>query len=129
MNKKQIIILVVVGVVLFIATFAGVYILKTNDDGKPKKKEEKIKDAIVLKDYTVKYGTYIGEEKEYNPDTDKIDTKKVKIEVTKDTINNEKYTVKENSLYVNGYILYEVTANNEFKLLAGSGIDYKLEGK
>jgi flagellar basal body-associated protein FliL len=127
MSKKQIIVLIVVGLILFAATFLGVYLLRTNDDGKIEKKKIKPKNAIVLKDYTVAYGTYIGEEKEYNPDTKKIESQKVKIEVTKDTINNQKYTVKNNSIYIDGFELYEVKKNNEFTLLAGAGTDYKLE--
>ena len=127
MSKKQVIVLIVVGLILFAATFFGVYLLRTNDDGKPVKKDTKPKNAIILKNYYVSYGTYIGEEKEYNPDTKKKKRKKVKIEVTKDTINNQKYTVKDNSIYIDGFLLYEVKTNNEFTLLAGAGTDYKLE--
>lgn len=126
MTKKQIIISVLAGFLVFVATFLGVYMLLTNDDNKPKEKKEKPKNAIILKDYTVSYGTYIGEEKEYNPETEKITSKVVKMEVTKDTINGQKYTVKENSIYVNNYEMYEVTKNDELKLLAGYGIEYKL---
>lgn len=127
MNKKQLIVLVVVGLVIFVATFFGVYLLSTNDDGRPKKSKNDVDNAIILKDYKVTYGTYIGIEKEYNDKTQAITNKTVKMEVTKDTINKEKYVVKDNSIYVNGYELYKVTKNDELKLLAGSGIDYRLD--
>ena len=125
MTKKQLIILVAVGLVIFIATFFGVYLLSTNDDGKPKGVKE-VKNAIVLTDYIVSYGTYVGVEKEYNDKTGAVTDKEVKMEVTKDKINGESFTVKGNSIYVNGYEMYEVTKDNQLKLLAGSGIDYVL---
>ena len=128
MNKKQILILIVVGLVIFLATFFGVYLLSSNDDGKPvEKKVNNSRDGIVLKDYKLQYGTYIGNEKEYNDKTGAVTNKAVKMTVTKETINNEKYIVKGNSIYVNGYEMYVVTKDNQLKLLAGSGIDYKLE--
>ena len=101
--------------------------MKTNDDGKPKEKKNAADNVIVLKDYKVSYGTYVGIEKEYNDKTQAITNKTVKMEVTKDKINGEAYTVKGNSIYVNGYEMYEVAKDNELKLLAGSGIEYKLE--
>ena len=127
MNKKQIIILIIVGLVIFIATFFGVYLQLTNDDGKPKETKKAVDNAIILKDYKVTYGTYVGVEKEYNDKTQAITSKNVKMNVSKDSINGEKYVVKDNSIYVNGYELYKVTNNDELKLLAGSGIEYKLD--
>ncbi len=129
MNKKQILALTIVGLVIFGATFFGVYLLKTNDDNKPKEKEAK--NIVELKNYTLEYGTYIGEEKEYNPNKELVETKKVMIVLTKDKIGDQKYTVKENSLYVQDSYgqyteLYEVKGNNEFTMLAGAGIKYKL---
>ena len=126
MNKKQIIILIIVGIAIFCATFAGVYLMQTNDDNKPKEKA-----YLKLKDYKLDFGTYIGEEKEYDPEEEKITSKKVEIVLTKDTIGDQKYTVKDNSLYVKSdgsdVEMYEATNNNEFTLLAGAGIKYKLK--
>lgn len=132
MNKKQVIILLVTGLVILTSTFLGVYLMRNNNDNKPKESKT-IKNVVKLKDYTLEYGTYIGEEKTYNPDTGKITTKNIKIILTKDTIGEEYYFVKDNSLYMgtkdNNTEMYEVNKNNEFTLLAGSGIHYKLEGK
>ena len=129
MSKKQIIILIVVGLVMFISTFLGVYFLTNDKESSSSNKKQD--SAIVLKDYKLQYGTYVGEESEYNPDTKKTETKKVKIKVTKDKINDQEYIVKGNSIYIksNGkeIEMYEVTADNAFTLLAGSGIEYKLE--
>ena len=126
MSKKQIIILIIVGIAIFGATFAGVYLMQTNDDNKPKENA-----YLKLKDYKLEYGTYIGDEKEYDPVEEKVTSKKVEIVLTKDTIGDQKYTVKDNSLYVESMgsntEMYEATKNNEFTLLAGAGIKYTLK--
>ncbi len=129
MNKRQIIILTIVGLIIFGATFAGVYLMKKSDDNKPKEQEKK---ALKLRDYSLEYGTYVGEEKEYDPDKDVIISNKVKIVLTKDTLGDQNYTVLDNSLYIkasngNDIEMYEATKDNEFNLLAGNGIKYTLK--
>ena len=116
---------------MFSSTFLGVYFLTNKSDSPKTDTKKKEQEAIVLKDYKLQYGTYIGEESEYNPDTKKTETKKVKISVTKDMINGQTFKIKDNSIYIvsagNSILMYEVTADNAFTLLAGSGIDFKLE--
>ena len=124
MNKKQIITLIVIGIIVLGGSFFITYKIQNKNTSSTVKPNEILK----LKDYTLEYATYVGEEKEYDPETKKTNTKKVKIKVTKDSIDDQKYKVKDNFIYIKDDILmYEVTGNNEFTLLAGAGVDFKLE--
>ena len=131
MNKKQIIILIIVAIVTFALAFCLVFLVGGNKNDEQKgsktKTEEKENNYIKTKDYKLAYGTYVGEETEYNPDSQKVTKKKVELELNKNTINNQSYKVKENSIYVYETEMYEVTGNNKFILLAGEGIEYSLK--
>ena len=49
--------------------------------------------------------------------------KSVRVVLTKDTINNQTYIIKGNSLYVNNIEMYKVSANNKIAVLAGGGVE------
>ena len=127
MSKKQIIIIVIVGIVTFLLTFSLTYELLGNKD--------KIlsSDDTVLKldNYTLKYGKYTGIEEAYNQDNGKVIKTESKMELTKKEIkvNSYKstYSVKGNKLITSSGIEYEVFDNNKLRLLAGSGIEYGYE--
>ena len=135
MSKKEIIILVVVGVLFFIFNFnltlgtkKKVEEPKKDETKEVKKKEEankKEKKEEVLKvgSYTLQYGTYKGME------PTEEGSKEVKLTLTKDSINYEEYTVKDNKIYIENIPFYEVTSNNKFLLMAGSGIEYEFVGE
>ena len=136
MSKKEIIILVVVGVLCFIFSF-NLTIGTKNSGNKPKKdetkevkkkeetKSEDKKEENVLKvgNYTLQYGTYKGVE------PTEEGNKEVKLTLTKDGINYEEYTVKDNKIYIENIPFYEVTGNNKLLLMAGSGIEYEFVGE
>ena len=50
------------------------------------------------------------------------------ITLTKKKINGTSYEVKGNKIYVNGFEMYEVPADNKMVLLAGEGVEYNYEG-
>ena len=130
MSKKEISILVIVFLsVLVISTLTIYSVMNKTPSEKKENKTEKVEDTLKIGKYSLKYGTYKGSETEYNPDTKKVYKKEVTITLSKDKINGEYYIVKGTSLYVNGYELYKVTANNKIEQLAGEGVEFEYEGK
>lgn len=122
MSKKQIIILVIVFVLVALISTISIYLLLN-----PKNKSTS--NDLKVGNYTLTYGKYKGTETEYDNNTNKVISKEIKIELTKDKINNEDYIVKGESLYVNGFELYKVVSNNKILLLAGEGVEFIYEGK
>ena len=119
MNKKQILITVIGGVVVFILSFLLSYFISS--------KCTKSENALKVGSYTLEYGTYKGIEQEYDADKEKVVNKEMKVVLSTDKIVvgdiSKKYEVKGSSIYVDGTEMYEVTANNKFILLAGSGVE------
>ena len=132
MSKKEIFILVIAFIVV---TFASTILIYFIINKSPSDKKENSADnstspsALRVGSYSLKYGTYKGFENEYNPDTEKIEKKEKTLTLTNTKINSENYEVKGMSLYVNGYEMYKVIANNKIELLAGEGIEFEYEGK
>lgn len=135
MNKKEIIIIIVIGLLAILLSFFIVYSLKskTEQPDTPVKKTEKKKTQntdgdLVVGDYSLKFGTYKGMEEEYDPDTEKVKKTEVILEINKDELiyNGEasSYEIKGNYIYA-GQIMYEVTDNNVLVLQAGAGIKFK----
>ena len=135
-NREKLYLLGIFVGVLLLSSLCSYYIFKPHEeiidntkveDKKEDKKETKEDNVLKVGVYTLNYGKYKGTEDYYNQDTGKTEKKEKTIILTKETINNEKYEVKDNMLYVNGYSLYEVKGNNKLYLLAGSGVEYNYE--
>ena len=122
MKTKEIIILIVIFVSIFLLSTLSTYLLLNIDQSSEKQTE----DVLNLENYTLKYGRYIGYESEH--ENDKVEKKKVMITLTKKKINGTSYEVKGNKIYVNGFEMYEVPADNKMVLLAGEGVEYNYEG-
>ena len=124
MNKKQILITVIGGVVIFIVSFLLTYFISSNV-GKSESNN------LRVGSYTLEYGIYKGVEQDYDADKGKAVKKEIKIVLSKDkiTTNNisKKYEVKSGSIFVDNVEMYKVTANNKFVLLAGSGVEFVYE--
>ena len=122
MNKKEVIIIVVSGIVSILLGFFVTYFLMSNMN-----KESKISAGK----YSLNYGTYKGTAEEYDPDTKKTNKNELKIEITKDKIKSDSgeksYTVKGEKIYVDDIVMYEVTGNNKFIMLVGSGVEFIYE--
>ena len=130
-NKEKLFLSLIFVGVLLISSISSYYIFKPhdvlNDNTQEEKKDTKQIEVLKVGAYTLNYGTYKGIEEYYDQDTGKTEKKEKTLTLTKQTINGEKYEVKENMLYVNGYSLYEVKGNNKLFLLAGSGVEYNYE--
>ena len=136
LGKIKIIIIIIVGLLFLCGSFLISYnaakdveIIEDNEPKKEKKIDKK-EEYLKVGKYKLKYGTYKGIEEEYDPDTDKTIKMEIKIELNKDKMivngNSMNYKVKDdNYIYINEVKMYEVTANNEFTLIAGAGIDFK----
>ena len=123
MSKKQIIILIVVFFsVIFISTISMYFLFNSNRNNRTK-----IDNVLKVGTYTLNYGQYKGYEEEYNYDTETVEKKEITLNLSKTEINNQTYEVKGTALYVNGYEMYQVVANNKIRLLAGSGVDFEYE--
>ena len=130
MSKKEISILVIVFLCVLIVSTVSIYsVMNKTPSEKKENNTEKVEDTLKIGKYILKYGTYKGSETEYNTDTKKVYKKETKITLSKDKINGEYYIVKGTSLYVNGYELYKVVANNKIEQLAGEGVEFEYEGK
>ena len=127
MSRREIIILVVVGVV--IATITGLFTAFITT----RSPSDNItsKNILMVNSYILHYGTYIGTESEYDYETDKVTTKEKKLVLKKDKIINndttQNFIVKGNKLVVNGYEMYEVSGDNTLIMLAGEGVEFKYE--
>ena len=132
LSKKEIIILVIVFLlVIFISTISIYFIINRNPNQKKENNVSSPSISNVLKvgEYSLKYGLYKGIVNEYNSDTEKLEKKEITLTLSKSKINDEIYEVKGMSLYVNGYEMYKVIANNKIELLAGEGVEFIYEGK
>lgn len=132
MNKKEVVILIVVFLVVTCISTISIYHITNRNKGENKKSNVDSKttsDVLKVGEYSLEYGAYKGIENEYNPDTDKVEKKEKTITLSKTKINGENYKVKGTSLYVNGYELYKVIANNKFELFAGEGVEFEYERK
>ena len=121
MNKKELIILIIVGISCFILSFIISYNFKT------KTKE----DLLIVNKYKLHYGKYIGISKEYDPDTDKNNETKLTLELKKDSYilegEEKKYTIKDNYLVADNVNLIKVENNDTLLLEIGSGVEFKYE--
>ena len=128
MSKKEIIILVIVFLLVVSISTVSIYFIINK---KPSGNSVNTSTNSLLKvgKYSLEYGTYKGTESEYNLDTEKVEKKEIKVVLSNNKINDTKYEVKGTSLYVNGYEMYKVIANNKMELLAGEGVELVYEGK
>ena len=125
MSRKEIIILIVVGIGCMLLSGVLSYIIAS-----PKNTKEDVNILQVGK-YNLHFGTYKGVEEEYDPDTQKINKKDVTLILSKDSIEQngikQKYTIKENSIYIEGTEMYQIISNDKMMLLAGAGMEFKYE--
>lgn len=125
MNRRQILLLIIVFLVVVLISALVVYGILNKKPGANTKDSK----TLTVGEYTLKYGRYKGFEEEYNTDTETVEKKAITVNLAKDKINDTFYEVRGMSLYVNGYEMYTVIANNKLRLLAGSGVELEYEGK
>lgn len=90
-----------------------------------------ISQQIKTNDYTLEYGTYKGYETDYDHETQTMISKKIFAVLTKKEIIINgipaKYKIKDNKMYVNNRLMYEIIGNNKLIMLAGGGIIFEHE--
>ena len=123
MSKKEFLILIIVFISVIVISALSIYFIFNKDES------SKISNVLKVGDYTLQYGQYKGIEEEYNADTQTLEKKEIILNLSKNKINDEFYEVKGMSLYINGYEMYKVIANDKIKLLAGEGVDFEYERK
>ena len=123
MSKKEFLILIIVFISVIAISALSIYFIFNKDES------PKISNVLKVGDYTLQYGQYKGIEEEYNADTQTVEKKEIILNLSKNKINDEFYEVKGMSLYINGYEMYKVIANDKIKLLAGEGVDFEYERK
>lgn len=123
MSKKEFLILIIVFISVIVISALSIYFIFNKDES------SKISNVLKVGDYTLQYGQYKGVEEEYNADTQTLEKKETILNLSKNKINDEFYEVKGMSLYINGYEMYKVIANDKIKLLAGEGVDFEYERK
>ena len=133
MEKKQIVIVILIGFVTILLTLGIMYaILNLKNNNSNSNSTRSNKNQIKVGNYTVNYGKYIGIEKEYAPDTDTVTEKNVYLELTNTMIkisnNIQTYTIIGNKLVTSNKLEYEVIGNNRIQLLVGGGITYEYQG-
>ena len=121
MSKKEFLILIIVFLSVIAISALSIYFIFNKDEN------PKISNVLKVGDYTLQYGQYKGIEEEYNADTQTLEKKEIILNLSKNKINDEFYEVKGMSLYINGYEMYKVIANDKIKLLAGEGVDFEYE--
>ena len=121
MSKKEFLILIIVFISVIAISALSIYFIFNKDES------PKISNVLKVGDYTLQYGQYKGIEEEYNADTQTLEKKEIILNLSKNKINHEFYEVKGMSLYINGYEMYKVIANDKIKLLAGEGVDFEYE--
>lgn len=121
MSKKEFLILIIVFISVIVISALSIYFIFNKDEN------PKISNVLKVGDYTLQYGQYKGIEEEYNADTQTLEKKEIILNLSKNKINDEFYEVKGMSLYINGYEMYKVIANDKIKLLAGEGVDFEYE--
>lgn len=129
MSKKEILVLIIVFLSVIIISSLSIYFIFNNNHGKNTDESSKISNVLKVGDYTLRYGQYKGIEKEYNADTQIVEKKEIILNLSKYKINDEFYEIKGMSLYINGYEMYKVIANDKIKLLVGEGVDFEYERK
>lgn len=123
MSKKEFLILIIVFISVIAISALLIYFIFNKDEN------PKISNVLKVGDYTLQYGQYKGIEEEYNADTQTLEKKEIILNLSKNKINDEFYEVKGMSLYINGYEMYKVIANDKIKLLAAKGVDFEYERK
>ena len=123
MSKKEFLILIIVFISVIVISALSIYFIFNKDEN------PKISNVLKVGDYTLQYGQYKGVEEEYNADTQTLEKKEIILNLSKNKINDEFYEVKGMSLYINGYEMYKVIANDKIKLLVGEGVDFEYERK
>lgn len=126
MSKKEFLILIIVFISVIAISALSIYFIFNKDESN-KDESPKISNVLKVGDYTLQYGQYKGIEEEYNADTQTLEKKEIILNLSKNKINDEFYEVKGMSLYINGYEMYKVIANDKIKLLAGEGVDFEYE--
>ena len=121
MSKKEFLILIIVFISVIAISALSIYFIFNKDES------PKISNVLKVGDYTLQYGQYKGIEEEYNADTQTLEKKEIILNLSKNKINDEFYEVKGMSLYINGYEMYKVIANDKIKLLAGEGVEFEYE--
>ena len=121
MSKKEFLILIIVFLSVIAISALSIYFIFNKDES------SKISNVLKVGDYTLQYGQYKGIEEEYNADTQTLEKKEIILNLSKNKINDEFYEVKGMSLYINGYEMYKVIANDKINLLAGEGVDFEYE--
>ena len=121
MSKKEFLILIIVFLSVIAISALSIYFIFNKDES------PKISNVLKVGDYTLQYGQYKGIEEEYNADTQTLEKKEIILNLSKNKINDEFYELKGMSLYINGYEMYKVIANDKIKLLAGEGVDFEYE--
>lgn len=132
MDKKQIVLITIVGLVIISLTIGVMYKISNKDNnfkGNGKTEEKQRINEINVGNYTIKYGKYKGVIEEYNPDTETMDKEIVYIEITNTMIKKDgnalTYSIKGDKLNTGNGLEYEVIANNKIELLVGGGIIYE----
>ena len=123
MSKKEFLILIIVFISVIAISALSIYFIFNKDEN------PKISNVLKVGDYTLQYGQYKGVEEEYNADTQTLEKKEIILNLSKYKINDEFYEIKGMSLYINGYEMYKVIANDKIKLLVGEGVDFEYERK
>ena len=129
MSKKEFLILIIVFISVIAISALSIYFIFNNNHEKNTDESSKISNVLKVGDYTLRYGQYKGIEKEYNADTQTVEKKEIILNLSKYKINDEFYEIKGMSLYINGYEMYKVIANDKIKLLVGEGVDFEYERK
>lgn len=129
MSKKEFIFLIIVFLSVIVISTLSTYFIFNKNHSKNIDESSKTINSLKVGNYTLRYGQYKGIEEEYNTDTQKLEKREIKLNLSKNKINDERYEVKGMSLYINGYEMYKVIANDKIKLLAGKGIDFEYERK
>jgi hypothetical protein len=129
MERKHIIITVIVGLLVLGVTIGIMYFAYNKKSSLPKETAKKIE--LKVGNYTLKYGKYKGQEVDYNPDSVQVHYKDVYLELTETMIiindNKQTYKIEDNKIVSSSGIEYEVIANNKIRLLAGGGVEYEYQ--
>ena len=131
MSKKEISIIILIGVVIFSLTIIIMYLISNNKTHNNKSESKNDTKILTVGKYKVSYGKYKGVEEEYDPETENTNKKDVFLEISKTMIksgdHNETYTIKNYKIVTSNGLEYEVIGNNKLELLVGGGIIYEYQ--
>ena len=131
MSKKEISIIILIGVVIFSLTIIIMYLISNNKTHNNKSESKNDTKILTVGKYKVSYGKYNGVEEEYDPETENTNKKDVFLEISKTMIksgdHNETYTIKNYKIVTSNGLEYEVIGNNKLELLVGGGIIYEYQ--